>query len=628
MASGTINLSKSATSGGYIEAKIVWSAKADVNANASKNVTASIYVRKDHTDMLLTVPTSGTWSYSITIDGYTVTGSVSKEVLLDWVLVGSSVVGSINHSGDGTRSLVISGSVTAPTGTSFSGHTSSGSGRVTFDTIPRASAITSAAETVLGNYCNVKWTPLSSSFRYKLKFSVGSWVGWSTIIYPGSTAVYTYRAIMSLDAAKQIPNSPEGTMTVTLYTYSDSEATTQIGSADAETFKVIVPENTDTQPSVTMSLTPQGDLPSTFAGLYIQGVTKVKASLQGTGKYGASIGSHSFHVGGKSYGYAEGYVSDFLTTSGTQEIAGFAIDSRGFTGSTSLNINVIPYAKPKIQNVSAVRCDKNGALSDSGTYLKITAKRNYWPVVSGTTQKNFCSIDFIVYDEDGSVVQNTTTILEGSNLSTDEVTTGAMVGGKIAPDKPYTVVIRAVDNISTPATATIIVPTEKVYMHRSGTLNSMGLGQYVDKPNTLAVAWDVELNGSLSVGGKEVQDFQTAYAVVDETNDSGAIDRWQCRKYASGVMEAWGQFSRTFNWDGTAPTFYCTNAPTVLLPNDPNFKFSGIDCVSVTPISSGVVFTGLASTTTLTKLVFSGGRLYGGNTALSVTLYVRVIGKM
>lgn len=496
MAGATINLSESSSSGSRIVGKIVWEATTDTAANASKNVTAKIYVRKYNPDLILTIPTSGTWSYELTINGSKATGSISKDVLLDWVLIATHKVNSIAHDSNGSKSITISGSVTAPSATSFAGHTTKGSGTAKLDTIPRASTITSAAETVLGNYCNVRWTPLTSTFRYKLKLSIGSWSVWSGVIYPGNTAAYTYRQIIPLDVAKQILNGPEGTMTATLYTYSDSNATTQVGSADTETFKVIVPDNRDTKPSVAMSLQPEGNLPSAFAGLYIQGVTKVKATIQGTGKYNASIASYSLQVDGKSYG---GDVSDYLTAIGTQQIIGYAKDSRGFLGSATQDINVIAYTRPKVKNVSAERCDANGTPKENGTYLRITATRDYSPVISDGVQKNFCAIQYRVTDENGSEVQPVTPIL-ARDATTDTITTGALIGGKLAVNKTYTVEVQAADDISVPITATIVIPTESVYMHRDGKLNSMGLGKYVEEENLLDVAWDAHFHGEVRIG--------------------------------------------------------------------------------------------------------------------------------
>ena len=518
MASGTINLSKSATSGGYIEAKIVWSAKADVNANASKNVTASIYVRKDHTDMLLTIPTSGTWSYSITIDGYTVTGSVSKEVLLDWVLVGSSVVGSIDHSGDGTRSLVISGSVTAPTSTSFSGHVSKGSGTAVFDTIPRASTITSASNLTLGNNCSITWTPASSAFRYKLKFSLGNWSHTTGVIHPNKTSAYTYSGYaIPIDVAYQITNSYTGTMTVVLYTYSDSAASTQIGSSDTESFTVTVPSSA--KPTVTMALTPVHSLPSTFDGIYVQGHSKVRVNLSAETQYNATIRYYDFTVLGKTYGEDENYTSGYLTEPETVDVTGHAVDSRSYGGYVGRSITVIPYSNPKIQGVSAKRCKKDGTLSEDGTYLKITAKRDYFPVVSGGVQKNFCEIRYRHKAEGDAYFSDWETILAAEDVTSDEVVTSALLEGKLLATTTYLVEVQAVDDIGVPALSTIIVPTEKVYWHRDGANNALGLGKYAEEADTLDSAWDIKTSKNIeAVGDAIIGGTVNAAAVVTEGN--------------------------------------------------------------------------------------------------------------
>ena len=144
MASGTFNLARSSSSGSYIEAKVEWSSAANNSTNKS-NATGKLYVRKDNDSLILTIPTGGTWNYSFTINGQTKSGGLSTSVLTDWVLLATFTVNDIAHGDDGKKNITISASVTAPSGTSFAGHTTSGSKSVPLDTIPRASAITSAA---------------------------------------------------------------------------------------------------------------------------------------------------------------------------------------------------------------------------------------------------------------------------------------------------------------------------------------------------------------------------------------------------------------------------------------------------------------------------------------------------
>lgn len=498
MANKTIDLNRSAASGSYIIGKIVCDATADNNLNNS-DVTCRIYVRKANDSTLLTIPTSGTWTYGMTINGKAFSGTVSKDVLLDWVLLATVSVSDIAHNDDGAKEIAISGSVTAPSGTNFAGHKTSGSGMFTLDTVPRASTITSAANVTLGNACNVKWTPASASFRYKLKFSMGNWSYTTGAIHPNRKTAYTYTGYaIPLDAANQIPNSKTGTMTVTLYTYSDTAASKQVGSADTETFTVTVPDNSNTKPAVSMTLAPVHSLPSAFAGLYIQGKSKVKATLSATGKNGATIKSYDMKVDGISHGSGDGYTSDYLSTYGSKTVTGYATDSRGITGSVSKSITVIAYSKPKISVSVCGRCDNKGNLTAGGTYLKIKATRNYSPVKSGGVQKNFCQIRYRYKTASAESYSAWTTILARDTLTTNQVETGALLGGVLAVDTSYMVQIQAIDDIGDYALTTVSVSTDKVYMHR--TKNAMGLGKYAEGENLLDLGWDINMNGNMVSG--------------------------------------------------------------------------------------------------------------------------------
>jgi hypothetical protein len=496
MANGTINLSESATSGTRVAGKIVWESTPDAASNTSKNVTAKIYIRKYNPDMTLTIPTSGTWSYELTVNGAKVSGSISKGVLLDWVLIATNKVSSISHNSDGKKSITISGSVTAPSGTSLAGHVTKGSGTAVLDELSVSSEINFASETILGNQCHIRWNPLTNTSRYRVNLSIGTWSKWSDIIYQGNATSYSYREIIPLEVANQITDSAKGTMTATLYTYSDADATVQVGTPKSKTFGVIVPENEDTKPYVEARLAPSNNLPSALSGLYIQGITKVSAYFQGYGQYGATIDSYTMYVDGKTY---NGYESDFLTTPKTQQVTITAIDSRGFHGTATYEIDVVAYTKPKIKNVIAERCDANGNLGEDGTSLRITATREYNPIVVSGEQKNFCSIQYRALDENGSVIQQQSTILSRDS-ATDTVTTGALAVGKLSVSKSYTVEVQAVDDISPPTVATIVVAPESVYMHRDGRLNSMGLGKYVEDENLLDVAWDAHFRGEVRIG--------------------------------------------------------------------------------------------------------------------------------
>ena len=522
MAGATINLSKSASSGSYIIGKIVWSSNVDNNANNS-DVTASLYVRKNSHDMILTIPTEGTWSYSLTVNGSTVSGTVSKSVLNDWVLLATKSVNDISHNSDGSKSITISGSVTAPTGTSLAGHTTSGSGTAKFDTVPRASTIDSL--TCASNYFNgkltYKFTPQTANYYNRCNVSLnlsGTYIAVKTINIGKKTASQqTATVTLSSDELaiiyNKLPSTTKGVLRFTFRTYSDSGYSSQIGDADYKDITLYVPDIADTQPTVSMTLAPVSSLPSGFAGLYIQGKTKVKATLSATGKYSSTIKSYKMIADGTTYDSSGSYTSGYLGHDGSITVTGYATDSRGITGSKATTITVIPYGKPALlpasdeSDIICARCNANGNLSDSGTYLKIKAKRRYSKVISTNGQYNYCKIRYR-YKAEGGSYSSWTNILLGSNLTTDEVTTGALLGGALAIDKSYIVQVQAIDDIGEYATTTITVPTDKVYMHEAASMNSLGIGKYAEEENTVDVAEDitVKVRGDLIVGDMIISD--------------------------------------------------------------------------------------------------------------------------
>lgn len=481
-----------------ITAQFAWSETYDVGSNTSIISIDSVKVKSSLYENVEYFPNG-----SITVDGTAVvtfrSSSGTHDVYIDnlnryYELDGSPAApwksGAVLHNADGSKAAVIGVDIFFATLSGGSGHGAkiSANKSVELTQIPRASAIKEAAATTLGGYCAVKWTPLASAFRYRVKLSLGTWSLDSGILSPASTAEYTYRAIIPLEVANQIPNSPSGTMTASLLTYSDSGATAQVGNTDTETFAVTVPNNSDTQPDPGMTLQAVSTLPSKFAGLYIQGKTKVDANFAGSGKYEAKVKSYGMLVDGKSY--ASPYTSGYLAKTGNVEVVGTATDSRGYNGKQTSSIYVIPYTDPKVQTSICGRCDASGNLSDSGTRLRIKATRSYSKVVDEAGKSyNTCGIQYR-YAQAGGSYGNWVTILANGSGS-DTVDTGAISGITLAVDMSYLVQIRALDDIGGEAMTTVSLPTEKVFMHRNGPKNSVGFGGYENDPNTVSIAEDM-----------------------------------------------------------------------------------------------------------------------------------------
>ena len=409
---------------------------------------------------------------------------------------------------------------------------------VTLPMIASASTISSASAVTIGNNCSVTWTPQAASFRYKLKFTIGSWVGWSGVIHPNKNTAYTYTGYqIPMEVANQV-KTKTGTMTVTMYTYSDSNATVQIGSEDSETFTVTVPENTATKPTVSMSLSPVSSLSAPFNSLYIQGKTKVQASLEFDTEYGATVDASSITVEGVSYGAP--YESGYLTKDGSVAVQAFVKDSRGHTGTAESKITDIPYSKPIVQaasgesNIVASRCDANGNLSDSGTYLKIKAKLIYEKVVSGGVQNNYGKLQYR-HRVEGGLWSDWYTILDSASSTATEVTTGALLNGSLSIKNNYQVQVRAVDYLDESTPVTLALPSDDVYMDRPAGGKSMGLGGYSSGAGNLDIYWKTKARGGLSLFNEAGEELNL-YSILPLPR--GHLDEgWNPNDIANGVHE-------------------------------------------------------------------------------------------
>lgn len=376
---------------------------------------------------------------------------------------------------------------------------------VILTTIPRASTITSAMNKALGEACSIKWTPMSATFRYKLRFSFANWNYTTETIHPNKTSTYLYTGYtLPLEVANQSPTAKKGEMTVTLYTYSDKDATMQVGSASFKTFEFTIPENEKTKPTVSkMSVAPSSNLPAPYNGLYIQGHSRVKATLEFSTKYGATVAGSNIVVNG--YTYNSPYESGILSDAGEISVKAQVRDSRGYYGTNYKVIEVIPYRKPYVTaksgetSVICARCDSSANFTDSGTYLKIKAKISYSKVISGGVQNNYGFIKFRYRKEGDSSFSAWQTILDCYKDNSSEVITPPLLNGALDIKSNYQVQIIASDDFYTSDPVTFAIPSDAVYMDRPAGGKSMALGGYSTGDGRLDVYWKTMARGGLSL---------------------------------------------------------------------------------------------------------------------------------
>ena len=504
-----------------------------------------------------------TAKYYISINGeaekeysvsYTLPQSTTKTILDTTI--------TVTHKGDGTGTV----KVRTWMDTKISAGVVEKTQTLTLSTISRGSTITSAANTTLGNACAVKWTPLSTSYRYKLKFTLGDFSYTTGTIHPNTIAAYTYTGytLPIADIAPKITSKPPtASMTVTLYTYSDSNASVQVGSASSATFTVTVPDITSTKPAVAMTLTPVTPY-TKFASLYFQGRSKVKATFAGNGKYGASVTSYSVQVDGKNY--ASPFTSDILTKSGSVEVVGIATDSRGFSGTLPQSINVIAYDPPYIapsEGYKSVICERSTSgkvASDAGTYLHVKGTRNYTKIdVDGIV--NNCSVRCRYKPEGGSWSHNPgdgVAVLLYSDTTTDEFDV-ALPNVVSDITLSYTVELNIVDDTGIASAIVFNIPSESVEFELREGGKGAAFGRHAVTENLLECVWDAKFHKNLHIHGEVVADF-----VVEQ----GTLGIWEYRKWHSGKAECWGRSRATVSISTTWGSLYYGTSTGVPFPTE------------------------------------------------------------
>lgn len=455
---------------------------------------------------------------------------------------------------------------------------------------------------------NGTYTPIRSIYIGK---TMGSQTGTITLTSDQLKTIY-----------ETITSAASGTLRFTLRTYLDSDYTEEYGNPSYDEITLKIPEDDSTRPTATFTVAPVTTLQDPFDTLYIKGKTKVTANLaSGAGKYGATPKTYTVSIGTQSG--TPPLTSGYFTTSGDVTIKGTVTDSRGFSRTYTKTITVIDYAAPQILPISeereviAARCNSEGALDANGTYLLIAAKRSYSKVEASGAQKNFCRIQYR-YKVEGGSYSSWVDIL-AKTATSDEVITGALLGGELSTTSTYIVQIRAVDDIGGTVSTTIYVPTEKVYMHKAGSINALGIGKYAEEENTVDVDEDitVKVRGDLKLGpgGVAVADF------ICEDTISGS---WRCRKWNSGVAEAYGSAKVTVYPEGVYGSLYY-EAVDVTLPSG---LFAATPYIQIQTLCQYGLFAAHLRTLSKSAInVFISNANIDSRGELEVTLFVSAFGK-
>ncbi|MBO5953122.1 MAG: hypothetical protein J6Q53_03240 [Oscillospiraceae bacterium] len=355
MAQGTIYLTDSGTYGAYLRSKIEWRSEADTTSHTS-TVTAELYICKYNPNQILTVPTTGTYSYALEIGGSRITGSVYLSVLLDWVKVAIHTVSGCPHEADGSCVLSLWGSVSGPSGTSLAGHTTSGGGQAVLDTLSQAGTASFSAEAVdMGQAVTVYTNRLSDGFTCGLTYSFAGVTG--TI---AENVTDQAQWIPSLELAWQIPNTDHATAIITCHTYQNGRL---IGSKD-NYLTLWVPDNIC--PTVSAAWQDTTGAYGLF-GTLVQNASALEIDITAAGAYGSQVQTSAVTLNGKPY------TGQTILDEGILPLEVTVTDSRGHRATARYDLTVAAYSLPALE-LTAHRCTADGTANDAGEYAQITAE--------------------------------------------------------------------------------------------------------------------------------------------------------------------------------------------------------------------------------------------------------------
>ena len=386
---------------------------------------------------------------------------------------------TITHNTDGTKSV----SMSIEAGIYQWAINKSGSNTFTLDTIPRASSITSASNKTLGNACSIKWTPNASTFKYKVKFSLGSW-SYTTpsFISPASTSEYTYDDYtLPLDVAKQLPNATTGTMTAYLYTYNSSG--TQIGSTASKTFTVTVPSSIKPSISSVSAELVNSNSVINGGGVAVAGYTKVKVSASASGSYSSTISSFTISGGYSTTqnGTSLAYTGGVISSSGSKTFTVVAKDSRGRSSDSksATAITFYAYSKPTVSSFTVARSSSNAK--------KVVVKANW--TFSSVNSKNAATAT--LYYKKSSNTSWTTygTIAKNTNVT---------LTNDFDETSSYNFKVVVTDSLSNSAQEEGFVSTIEVTMDFRAGGKGLGIGKIAESDN-LEIAFDTIFMGNVYI---------------------------------------------------------------------------------------------------------------------------------
>lgn len=462
----------------------------NVPENATYVTVATYFATTNKNDKFDTV---GERAASITVNGQTY--SVSKRIDCNpWTsnpyMIQKVSRVKVPHNEDGTATVTISAKADG-TAASYGPSSSSGnpctlSATVTLDKINRGIILVSAPD------FNDTDNP---TVTYQNPIGTGVTSAQACISFDGTTDNISYRSIdkdktsytfVLTDAERAvlrngITNAKSGNVNFIIKTVANGNTVTS-----SLTRRLTITE-ASARPTVSVSLTPQNG--QAAGTVFVQTLSAAKVVITATPKFGASVVKYETVIDGKTYN-TQSFVSDVFATSGAKAVKVTIADSRGYSASVSLDIDVLPYSLPAVVSGSGAgtvlcfRGNSDGQEVSDSTTVYIKAKMQYSQISSGGTSTNTCKLRW------RSRKASATGFGVWTELTTDSLGEYAgLIAGSFAVTDSYEIEIGVLDTMGGASSVVYTIPEGTVTFHLKKGGKAVGVGKYADEDNTVAVAW-------------------------------------------------------------------------------------------------------------------------------------------
>lgn len=357
-----------------------------------------------------------------------------------------------------------------------------GSGTFTLDTIARASqpSLVTWPETTnnvgdFGVEFSIHMNRKSSAFTHTVRYEYGSRKG---TIATGVATGTTWAVPLSF--MNDIPNATSASGRIYVDTYNGN---TLVGTKYTG-FTVTVPASV--KPSCSLTLEDITGVDDIY-GSPVQGLSKIKITVNTTLSYSSPIASSTITADGVSYTGLTA-TTEVLQKSGSSVVTATVKDTRGRSGSDSYTMNVQAYEGPRISSLTVHRCDSDGTENDQGLYIRVLFSAAIYSMGSKNTaayKLRYKKSTASTWTEVAiSALNNVYTVTDREYIFPADETSS------------YDVEVTATDRHSSATRATSASTAFSLMdWHPSGT--GIAFGKVAQKENTMEISLDVEFLGQV-----------------------------------------------------------------------------------------------------------------------------------